>query len=173
MIENDYTIAVLSQNKGFFLVYFDNGKDLKKNDMSGLKKEEILEKFKPEFESQFSQYSSEKPDVDVYDTGNAKWISVIINNPPISFYTTNNKGQAVTILSSSLGYSKKDIENIIDTFNFGSPSFFTVLKNIARSISDFGFNIMGVYGSYIAWTVVIGVLFTLIAMICSIFKKRR
>lgn len=172
-ITNNNTIAVYSPSKGYFLVLFDSGKDLKRYDMSIMKKEEILQKFKSDFNEQFPQLNMNEVVIDVYESGSSKWISVNAVKAPLLFYSTNQDGRSVTVVSTSRYITQREIEEIIDSVQFGSVSFFTTIKNIAHSITEFGYSILGRIGAYMVWTLVLGLLLGIISAIGSLFKKRR
>ena len=81
-------IVIYSSGRSYFLLNYDEGKNLAELEMSNKKNEDIIKTYK----KFFSDYSIETVygnyDLSIYDSGNIKWVLVHFVNYDIYVYTT-------------------------------------------------------------------------------------
>lgn len=181
LVPSDNIMLCYSAVEGFFLVYYDQGKDFEQYDFSSKKSEDILANYKEYIGTDLSSLGLNKDyDVSVYDSGKAKWIKIDFSSNNYIFYCTiqGNKSASIMVYPQAIK-NIKSIENVIDSFNFGNPSLWDRIKSIAGKITDFGKSILGMPGAIIIWIIVgpsvvsllIYIIALIIGIIASIFKK--
>ncbi len=183
LLPYDNMILCYSAQKGFFHLYYDQGKDFEQYDFSNMKSKDILSNYKKYIGLDLSSLGSSKDyDVSIYDSGKVKWLKIDLSSENYIFYCTiqGNKSASVLVYPQAIK-NIRDVEKVIDSFSFGNPSLWDKIKSIAGKITDFGKSILGVPGAIIIWIIVgpsiVGAFFYIIILIigvlASIFKKRK
>ncbi len=175
-ITSDNEIIVYHPVLGSFSVSFDQGKDIEQYDLSHKKTEDIVKEYSKYVDSEEFKEYQEYIDISVYDSGKYKWIKLDISSINLVFYTTVQDDRRVNLIFNTTYYKSNHIEPIIDSFEFGNPSFWSHVKRIANSITSFGRRLLGGFGVYVAWsivgTVAIWIISLVFTIISSIFKRK-
>lgn len=176
-ITSDKEMLVYSSVKGAFSVSYDQGKDLEKYDLSNKKVEDIENNYKDyigvdAFNDAIGEYNCS-----VYDSGKYKWIKVEVESINLVFYVTIQGKSRVATLFNRMGYDQNEIESIIDSFSFGTPSLWSQIKGVVGIITSFGYRILGDFGVFIVWSIICSLVIYFIciiaAVLSAVFKKKK
>ncbi len=183
LITADNVVLIYSAEDGYFVLYYDQGKDFEKYDFTNKKAEDIQANYKDYIGADLSSIGYGKDyDVSVYDSGKAKWLKLDLSEDNYIFYCTIQGNRSVSLFAYPQAIKNgAEIEATIDSFDFGKPSFWDWIKSAAGKISDFGRSILGTPGVIIIWILVgpsiVGLLgyiiILIVGVIASIFKKKR
>ena len=182
LIPRDNIILLYSSTDGYYLIYYDQGKDFEKYDFSDKKSDYIKEHYMDYLGVDLSSVGfSDTYDVSVYDSGKAKWLKLDLVEDNYMYYCTIQGDKCVSLMIYPQAIKRiSDVEKTIDSFYFGSLSFWSRIKTVIDAISNFGRRILGTPGVIIIWILVgptlLGIIGYIIAIIigiiATIFKKR-
>ena len=184
-ITNDNIMLFYSTQEGSFVAYYDEGKDYEQYDFTNKKAEDIEANYKKYIGNDLSSLGSiEDYSISVYDSGKAKWLKMMSfksNNELILYATIRGRNLIIIYFYPYTFSGIEDIEKIVDSVSFGTPSIRQKISSVIDSISGIGRGILGTAGVIIIWSIVgpsiVGVIVFIIAIIlslfASVFKKRR
>ena len=158
-ITEDNEILLYSATDSPIFVMFDQGNDFLQYDMVGKKSEEIVESYTEYFKSIESSLGTSEYDLSVYDSGSIKWAKLFVPSISLVWYITCQEKQMATVYCNWFMADIVELQSMIDSFTFGSPSFWSSIKTIAGSITDFGNRILGRVGVYIIWSLIGSIVF--------------
>ena len=176
IVTGDNVLLVYSAEYGYYLVCYDQGKDYERFDFANMDSEEIRANYKKYAETELSSLGySRDYDVSVYGRGKTKWLKFDFSSDHFIFYGTvqGNKSVSVFVYPQTIR-NLQDVEKAIDSFTFGSQSFWDKIRSIAGSITGFGRRILGTAGVIIVWSIVgpiaLGILWYAIVLIFMLFS---
>ena len=176
-VNEDNEMLLYSDTHGSIFVMYDQGNDFLKYDMAGKKTEAIIESYAEYFKALESTFGTTDYDISVYDSGQVKWAKVFVPSISLVWYITCQGKRMVSVYYNWLAADNLKVQYMLDSFNFGSPSFWSKVKSLAGSITSFGRRLLGGYGVYIVWTGIVSISLYLIGAIFtflgSLFKRKR
>ena len=168
LFTHEKEVMAYAEDHGVIVIVFDQGKNLQALDFLNKEIEDLPYFYDKMINLEEAAAKYGNYELSIYDNGKVKWKVVCFRDVNIWMYGTVYGQKMVMVTFKMVASDTNETESIIDTFEFGSPSFWSRLKSLAGRISAFGRSILGGYGVYVVWTAIIGVVFFFISMIFGI-----